>query len=71
MNGVIGSLVQQFNDSTASSTATATPRLVYATSAGSIGVIVDLNPESSKSLSDLERNMRRVVEGVGELTQES
>jgi hypothetical protein len=48
----------------------ATPRLIFATSAGSIGVVAELDAASSKLLSDLERNMRRVVEGVGGLKQE-
>lgn len=46
------------------------PRLVYATSAGSIGVIAELDVKVSKLLSDLERNMRRVLENVGGLGQE-
>lgn len=37
---------------------------------GSLGVFVELDAASSKVLSDLERNMRQVVKGVGELKQE-
>ncbi|KAM0790402.1 hypothetical protein ACM66B_003284 [Microbotryomycetes sp. NB124-2] len=47
------------------------PRLVFATSAGTVGVIVELDAESSKLLSALERNMRQVVSSVGDLDQEA
>lgn len=61
-----GSLVQQLGDSVGA----ASPRLVFATSAGSLGIVAELDAESSKLLSDLERNMRGVLEGFGGLKQE-
>ncbi|GAA5912974.1 hypothetical protein JCM5296_000784, partial [Sporobolomyces johnsonii] len=48
----------------------ARPKLVYTTSAGSIGVIAELDPEASRLLSGLERNLRGVVTGVGGLAQD-
>jgi len=48
----------------------ASPRLIYTTSAGSLGIIAELDSDSGKLLSDLERNMRRVLESVGGLKQE-
>lgn len=41
-----------------------TPQLVFTTSAGSVGVVVELDEETSRVLSGLERNMRQ-IEGVG------
>lgn len=63
---VIGSFVPQYGDSSSA----AQPRLVFATSAGSLGIIADVDEESSKVLADLERNMRRVIPAVGDLDQE-
>lgn len=61
-----GSLAQQHSDTGS----IASPRLVYTTSAGSIGVIAELSPDAAKLLSDLERNMCSVLESVGGLKQE-
>ncbi|KAK4046170.1 hypothetical protein OIV83_006279 [Microbotryomycetes sp. JL201] len=47
------------------------PKLVFATSAGMVGVVVDLDAETSKLMSALERNMRQVVPSVGDLDQEA
>ncbi|SCZ89850.1 BZ3500_MvSof-1268-A1-R1_Chr1-3g01617 [Microbotryum saponariae] len=62
-----GALVHQFDEALAG---VATPRLVFTTSAGSVGAILDIGTETSKVLSELERNMRRVMDSVGELRQE-
>jgi DNA damage-binding protein 1 len=61
-----GSLVQQYGENAG----IASPRLIFSTSAGSLGVIVELDAASSKILSDLERNMRRCIPGVGGIKQE-
>ncbi|ORY81221.1 CPSF A subunit region-domain-containing protein [Leucosporidium creatinivorum] len=61
-----GSLVQQLGDAAG----VASPRLIYTTSAGSLGIVAELDTDSGKLLSDLERNMRRVLESVGGLKQE-
>lgn len=61
-----GTLAQQF-DSTPSFIA---PKLIYVTSAGSIGVISKLDTSSSKVLSDLERNLRAILPSVGDLRYE-
>ncbi|KWU45538.1 hypothetical protein RHOSPDRAFT_16259 [Rhodotorula sp. JG-1b] len=47
------------------------PRLVYTTAAGSIGVIAEVDTESGRILSSLERNLRSVLEPVGGLDQEA
>ncbi|SCV68143.1 BQ2448_264 [Microbotryum intermedium] len=62
-----GALVHQFDDTLAG---LATPRLVFTTSAGSIGAILEIDAETSKVLSELERNMRRVMDSIGGLRQE-
>ncbi|SGY17674.1 BQ5605_C015g07854 [Microbotryum silenes-dioicae] len=62
-----GALVHQFDEALAG---VATPRLVFTTSAGSVGAILDIGTETSKVLSELERNMRRVMDSIGELRQE-
>lgn len=63
---LVGSLVQQLGDTAG----VASPRLIFGTSAGSVGIIAELDSDSSKLLSDLERNMRRVLDSVGGLKQE-
>ncbi|GAA5851088.1 hypothetical protein JCM3766R1_006484 [Sporobolomyces carnicolor] len=50
--------------------AAAEPKLVFTTSAGSIGIVADLDNETSNVLSSLERNMRSFMTGVGNLSQE-
>ncbi|GAA5820215.1 hypothetical protein JCM10212_006784 [Sporobolomyces blumeae] len=62
-----GTFGQQFGDSSG----VAQSRFVYTTSAGSIGIVAELDAAASKLLSDLERNMRHVVPGVGHLSQET
>ncbi|KAK4330616.1 DNA damage-binding protein 1 [Rhodotorula toruloides] len=71
----LGELVTRFRtgslgDLIGDANTTVVPRLVYSTSAGTIGVIADLDAASSRILSDLERNMREFVKGVGGLEQE-
>ncbi|GAA5973926.1 hypothetical protein JCM21900_005000 [Sporobolomyces salmonicolor] len=66
-HGVFG---QQYGDRSTGPNA-ARPEWVYATSAGSIGVMAELDPAASRLLSGLERNLRGVVPGVGGLTQEA
>ncbi|GJN94374.1 hypothetical protein Rhopal_007453-T1 [Rhodotorula paludigena] len=61
-----GSLGQLLGDSSGA----VQPKLVYTTSAGSIGVVAELDANASRVLSDLERNLRRVVSGTGGLSQE-
>ncbi|BGO95653.1 hypothetical protein NBRC10512_004328 [Rhodotorula toruloides] len=61
--GSLGDLIGDTNTSVV-------PRLVYSTSAGTIGAIADLDAASSRILSDLERNMREFVKGIGGLEQE-
>ncbi|KAK4702664.1 DNA damage-binding protein 1, partial [Phenoliferia sp. Uapishka_3] len=63
-----GSFVPQYGDQSADA---AKSRLVYATSAGSLGVIAELDASSAKTLIELERNLRQVVEGVGGLEHEA
>ncbi len=46
------------------------PRLLFATSAGSLGIIANVDGKSAKILTEIERNMRNVVKGVGNLEQE-
>lgn len=46
------------------------PQLLFATSAGSIGVVASLSAEAGQVLSGVERNLRAVVQGVGGLAQE-
>ncbi|GAA5997405.1 hypothetical protein JCM5350_003830, partial [Sporobolomyces pararoseus] len=62
-HGVFG---QQYGDSSGA----AQPKLIFTTSAGSIGIIAELDSSASKLLSSLERNMRSFVKGVGGLSQE-
>ncbi|GAA5939977.1 uncharacterized protein JCM15063_004361 [Sporobolomyces koalae] len=62
-HGIFG---QQYGDSSG----VAQPRLIFTTSAGSVGIIADLDSDASILLSSLERNMRHCVEGVGNLSQE-
>ncbi|GEM11024.1 DNA damage-binding protein 1 [Rhodotorula toruloides] len=64
---VKGSLGQWTGDDTKTGVVA---RLVYCTSAGTIGSIADLDAASSRILSNLERNMREFVKGVGGLEQE-
>ncbi|KAK4047115.1 hypothetical protein OIO90_006318 [Microbotryomycetes sp. JL221] len=71
----LGEMVSRFRQGTLSRSNTEMrinlcPKLVYTTSAGSIGVIIELDAECSKLLSALERNMRHVVPTVGQLSQE-
>ncbi|GAA5877302.1 hypothetical protein JCM3774_001631 [Rhodotorula dairenensis] len=54
-----------------SSTTYVQPQLVYTTSAGSIGVIAEIDAESGRVLSALERNLRGVIASVGDLDQET
>ncbi|KAL8286521.1 hypothetical protein RQP46_004538 [Phenoliferia psychrophenolica] len=61
-----GSFVPQYGDNPSEGT-----RLVYATSAGSLGVIAELDDATSKTMSELERNLRQVIEGVGGLEHEA
>ncbi|KAI5474794.1 DNA damage-binding protein 1 [Pseudohyphozyma bogoriensis] len=61
-----GSFVQQLGDSSSA----VAPRLVFATSAGSIGVIAEVDAEGSKLLTELERNLRTIVPAVGGLDHE-
>ncbi|GAA6057980.1 hypothetical protein JCM3770_004597 [Rhodotorula araucariae] len=61
-----GSLGQLVGDSTGA----ASPQLVYATSAGGLGVVAQLSDEAGRVLSGVERNLRGVVRGVGGLEQE-
>jgi DNA damage-binding protein 1 len=42
-------------------------QLLYATSSGSIGVVCELDAKTSETLSNLQRNMRRVVPSAGQL----
>ncbi|BGP20195.1 hypothetical protein JCM10213_005951 [Rhodosporidiobolus nylandii] len=68
-----GSFGQLLGSDSSSSSISIKPQLVFATSAGSVGVIVELDSETSKVLSDLERNLRKVDglgKGVGGLEQE-
>ncbi|GAA5952645.1 hypothetical protein JCM3765_002231 [Sporobolomyces pararoseus] len=62
-HGVFG---QQYGDSSGA----AQPKLIFTTSAGSIGIIAELDSSASTLLSSLERNMRSFVKGVGDLSQE-
>ncbi|GAA6037467.1 hypothetical protein JCM8097_008202 [Rhodosporidiobolus ruineniae] len=62
-HGSFGQLLSSSSDSP-SSGQSITPQLVFTTSAGSVGVVLDLDARTSKVLSDLERNMR-AVEAVG------
>ncbi|BGP43549.1 hypothetical protein JCM10449v2_007590 [Rhodotorula kratochvilovae] len=61
-----GSLGQLLGDSSG----VASPQLVYATSAGGIGVVAQLSEEAGRVLSGVERNLRGVLHGVGGLEQE-
>ncbi|KAM0754809.1 DNA damage-binding protein 1b [Meredithblackwellia eburnea MCA 4105] len=61
-----GSFVPQFGEVRNGTSA----HLVYATSAGSLGVIAGVDEDSSKVLSELERNLREVVVTAGELSHE-
>lgn len=61
-----GSFVPQFGDNHAEGS-----RLVFATSAGSLGVIAELDDTASKMLIELERNLRQVIPGVGGLEHEA
>ncbi|GAA5985538.1 hypothetical protein JCM10908_007016 [Rhodotorula pacifica] len=46
-------------------------QLVYTTSAGSVGIIAEVDAESGRALSALERNLRNVVDEVGGLDHEN
>jgi len=48
----------------ASLTTTLTPQLLFFTSSGRIGVVVDVGPELSLHLTAVERNLRRVVSEI-------
>lgn len=58
-----GSLVPKFAQSSVSSG----HQLLYATSNGTIGVVIELERDAGQSLYELQRNVRRVVSGVGSL----
>lgn len=61
-----GSLVPKF----VGENAPGRPKLVFATSTGAIGVIADVRDTATAGLlSSVERNMRRVVQGWGNLDQ--
>lgn len=60
--------MQQYDSSTSSGIV---PILVLVTSSGSIGSISTLDSKLSKILIDLERNLRHVLPGIGNLNQES
>ncbi|KPV73328.1 uncharacterized protein RHOBADRAFT_55089 [Rhodotorula graminis WP1] len=61
-----GSLGQLIGDSSGAATA----QLLFATSAGSIGVIASLSPEAGQILSGVERNLRAVIGYHGHVGQE-
>ena len=61
-----GSLVHKF----AQSGLGARGQLIYATASGTLGVVADLDLEQGKLLSDLQRNMRRVLKGLGDVEQQ-
>lgn len=54
----------------AQSTSSARPNLLYATSSGSIGVVADVDLEAATLLTNLERNMRKVLPALGDLDHE-
>ena len=60
-----GSLVPSFAQTSGKSTG----QLIFGTSVGSIGMVFTLSAGQSQLLSQVERNMRRVVQGVGNLRQ--
>lgn len=45
-------------------------QLLYATSSGTLGIIVELDQEIGRLLSDVQRNMRYVLKGVGDVEQQ-
>ena len=55
-----GTISSSDSSPTASSSKTLTPQLLFFTSSGRIGVVVDVNPELSLHLTALERNLRKV-----------
>lgn len=74
-----GALVQQLGggggNAQQATTATAiapvaVPKSIFTTSAGSLGVVLELSEAASKTLSNLERNMRAVISTVADLRQE-
>ncbi|GAA5871751.1 hypothetical protein JCM8547_008132 [Rhodosporidiobolus lusitaniae] len=62
--GPFGQLLGGSTSTGSSSSLSIVPQHVFTTSAGSVGVIVELDEETSRVLSGLERNLR-AIEGVG------
>jgi len=59
-----GSMSSSDSVSIASTTTTLRPQLLFFTSSGRIGVVIDVGPELSLHLTALERNLRKVVAEV-------
>lgn len=59
-----GSLSSSDTAPAAGALATLTSRLLFFTSSGRIGVVVEANPELSLHLTALERNLRKVVSEI-------
>jgi len=61
---VTGSMSSSDAVTSASMTTTLTPQLLFFTSSGGIGVVIDVGPELSLHLIAVERNLRRVVSEI-------